>query len=118
MEKKKKIDIDAMLNQADKDSSEKTFHGADAKAEKLIAAEKKLKKEEDGRGRPEVPEAEKAKPFVLYLTPGELKSLDRVSTQKSTKKWAKSILLDLAEVLEAGGQNKLLLMGILSEMKK
>lgn len=114
---KKKLDIDAVLEQADKKGDKKTFHGADKKAEQLVRAQNGVK----AIGRPMKKETEKAKPFTLYYTPQERKELEeafaKVANEKTVQKWSNAILLKMAAVINEGGANKYILLGMLEEKK-
>lgn len=110
---KPKLDINAVLAAADDDKSRKTFHGADKKAEQLERAASK-----NGAGRKTKKEADKAKQFVLYLTPEQRADVEKAAAimgQKSPQKWANDVLLKLTKVINQDNTNKLLLLGLLND---
>ena len=112
--KKPKLDINAVLSAADNDKSGKTFHGADKKAEALV----KASKNPTGVGRKTKKDADKAKAFALYLSPEQRAEIEKAAAimgQKSPQKWANAMILKMVAVINKGGTNKHLLIGLLNE---
>lgn len=112
---KPKLDINAVLNEADKDRSGKTFHGADKKAEAL---EKASNKNPFGAGRKAKKEEEKAKPFTLYFAPDEREEIKKACSAlggKSPQKFSNDMLLKMVRVLNGDSLKRTMLIGLLNE---
>lgn len=110
---KPKLDINAVLNAAENDKSGKTFHGADKKAEELANANKKPV------GRKKKEKSEKDKQIgSMYFSPAEFEELEKARIElgiKSKPKYIKEVILQVTKVINGGGTNKLLLLGLLNE---